>query len=228
MSGKLGIRYGWNADVPGGRYCVTADRRIRPCHRKRRSNAGRSVPLLLADPSWGFLKRQVKNSLKATGPKRGATKNAELTAKGSAGTRPNTEARSRQGIEIKSLLIVFALIAVGCENGADEGVESALREKYLMGLDAWVDNGGQVALLQEEVLETCGMLVMLEASAAEKIQLVTTRREDFHFRVDVCAKMTVNRVHAQPEFQQEDTIAVICDQAKIQLFDLLCVHSGLR
>ena len=55
--------------------------------------------------------------------------------------------------------------------------------------------------------ETCGKLVMLTASAAEKATLATSSREEFDFRVDACVKSTVHRVHAQPEFSNPKIVA---------------------
>jgi hypothetical protein len=68
------------------------------------------------------------------------------------------------------------------------------------------------------VVETCGKLVMLTTDTLEKIALATTQREEFHFRVDVCTKMTVNRVYPQPEFEKKEIIVMICDESKVMLF----------
>lgn len=69
---------------------------------------------------------------------------------------------------------------------------------------------------------------MLTASGAEKVTLATTRREDFDFRVDVCTKITVNRVHPQPELEKKETAVIICDQSKVVLFKKLCKWAKLR
>jgi len=82
--------------------------------------------------------------------------------------------------------------------------------------------------VQQTVVETCGKLIMLTASGAEKAALATTRREDFHFRVDVCTKITVNRVHPQPEFEKKETVTIICDRSEIGLFKKLRKWSRLR
>jgi hypothetical protein len=69
---------------------------------------------------------------------------------------------------------------------------------------------------------------MLTVNASEKLSLTTTQREEFHFRVDVCTKMTANRVHPQPEFEKKELVSMICDASKVALFRKLCKHSGLR
>jgi hypothetical protein len=69
---------------------------------------------------------------------------------------------------------------------------------------------------------------MLTVSASEKVALSTTQREEFHFRVDVCTKMTVNRVHPQPEFKKKEIVKMLCDESKVILFKKLCSGSGLR
>ncbi|MEK6641210.1 MAG: hypothetical protein AABZ17_11135, partial [Nitrospirota bacterium] len=75
---------------------------------------------------------------------------------------------------------------------------------------------------------TCGKLVMVTANASEAVVSTTTQREEFDFRVDVCAKATVSRSHHQPEFDDPKLIQVICDDSKVILFEKLCKRSGLR
>jgi len=82
--------------------------------------------------------------------------------------------------------------------------------------------------VQDTVVQTCGKLVMLTVSNSEKVALSTTQREEFHYRVDVCTKMTINRVHPQPEFEKKEIIRVICDEIKVNLFKKLCKRYGLR
>jgi hypothetical protein len=101
---------------------------------------------------------------------------------------------------------------------------SAFRDKlfdlYMHRLDAWVSNGGNFKTIQSEVVENCG----------ELIQLSTFYRDEFDFRVDVCAKMTVNRVYKQPEFEKPEIVDTICDDKNPyhELFRRLCRRSGLR
>ena len=109
-----------------------------------------------------------------------------------------------------------------------QNARSALEARYFGELERWVSKGGPVAEIRSTVLETCGKLVMLFASPVEQAELVTTRREDFHFRVDVCSKMTVNRVHQQPEFGNAKIVSTICDDTTNLLFRKLCALSGLR
>lgn len=107
-------------------------------------------------------------------------------------------------------------------------VSDKLEDEYFRRLDDWVRRGGPVQEIQSTVVETCGKLVMLNASTAEKVKLMTTEREEFDFRVDVCTKMTVNRIHPQPEFENPKIVSSICDESNVLLYKKLCKRSGLR
>ena len=69
---------------------------------------------------------------------------------------------------------------------------------------------------------------MMDIGLSKKIMFVTIQRKEFHFRVDVCTKMTVNRVHRQPEFEKKHIVKMICDESSITLFEKMCKLSGLR
>jgi hypothetical protein len=101
---------------------------------------------------------------------------------------------------------------------------------YTRRLDAWVSNGGNVQTLQSQVVESCGKLVISQPSPFEQMQLMTFYRDEFDFRVDVCTKMTVNRIYKQPEFEKPDMMVSICDDPHSyhELFRRLCRRSGLR
>lgn len=98
---------------------------------------------------------------------------------------------------------------------------------YMSRLDDWTNKGAVVSMVQAQVVEPCGMLVLTQAGAIDRIKLMTTSRDEFDFRVDVCTKMTVNRVYKQPEFEKPETVALICDGSN-ELFRRLCQRSGLR
>ena len=102
-----------------------------------------------------------------------------------------------------------------------------VQEDYFTALDNWANSGGDPKKIQEEVITNCGKLVMVMASADERNGFITNDRAEFDFRVDVCAKTTVNRVHPQPEFEKPDIVQMICDDEK-ELFRLICSRSGLR
>lgn len=124
--------------------------------------------------------------------------------------------------------IVVILILTGSGVYGEESISQKLEAKYFGTLDNWVSRGGPVNEVQNTVVETCGKLVMLTSDANEKLPLATTQREEFHFRADVCTKMTVNRVHPQPEFQKTEIVKMICDVSRIALFKKMCRHSGLQ
>lgn len=123
------------------------------------------------------------------------------------------------------LSVVAIVMAVWFSCG---GTSDKLEGEYFRRLDDWVKRGGPVREIQDTVIGTCGKLVMVDASAAEKAKFTTTQRGEFDFRVDVCAKMTVNRVHPQPEFGNQKIVASICDESDVVLYKKLCKRSGLR
>ena len=96
-------------------------------------------------------------------------------------------------------------------------VGRGLEDKYFRTLNSWVERRGPIEEVQGTVVATCGKLVMLNAGPAERARLSTTDREEFHFRVDVCTKMTVNRVHPQPEFEKRDLVFRICNNAAFEV-----------
>lgn len=113
--------------------------------------------------------------------------------------------------------ILLALVLSGAAYGEDSA-ELKLEAKYMATLDDGVKRGGPVTEIEKTVVETCGKLVMLTADSLEKVALATTQREEFHFRVDVCTKMTANRVYPQPEFEKKEIVVMICDESKVMLF----------
>jgi hypothetical protein len=118
----------------------------------------------------------------------------------------------------------FVGLTVPIEGRAARGVE----DEYFRTLNSWADRGGPIDEVQETVVATCGKLVMLNATPADRVRLSTTDRDEFHFRVDVCTKITVNRVHAQPELQKKELVSAICDQRNVEIFTKLCARSGLH
>jgi hypothetical protein len=82
----------------------------------------------------------------------------------------------------------------------------------------------------QTIAENCGQLVMTEAGWFERIQLMTYLRDEFDFRVDVCAKMTANRVYKQPQFEDAELVKMICwdTHPYHRVFVRLCQHAGLR
>ncbi|HWG96313.1 MAG TPA: hypothetical protein VN647_04440 [Nitrospira sp.] len=67
-----------------------------------------------------------------------------------------------------------------------------LENKYFSVLDEWVQRGGKAQDYQSEVLETCGKLVVASATISEALTLPIIQREEFDFRVNVCAKTTAH------------------------------------
>lgn len=127
---------------------------------------------------------------------------------------------------MKSPLILFLLLPGGA---ACQGTPAAaaLEHKYLATLSSWVARGGPIAEVQDTIVGTCGKLIMVTASAAERTALTTTDRSEFDMRVDVCTKMTVNRVHPQPEFRDTAIVNAICIRSGVAAYDILCKQSSL-
>lgn len=128
-------------------------------------------------------------------------------------------------------IVIAIFLLVGFNDSmayAGKTLADKLEDKYFSVLDGWVERGGRVNEYQSVVLETCGKLVMVTANASEVVTLTTTQREEFDFRVDVCAKTTVNRSHHQSEFDDPKIIQAICDDSKVLLLRKLCNRSGLR
>lgn len=104
-----------------------------------------------------------------------------------------------------------------------------LRDLYLTRLDTWVSSGGKPTDAQRVVVETCGLLVMVTASASEATAFMKERRDDLDFRVDVCSKLTVTRVHPQPEFTKPEIRKIVCEAMPKEqaIFGTLCKRAGL-
>jgi hypothetical protein len=129
-----------------------------------------------------------------------------------------------------SSLVVATLALIILVTLALSVFRDRLFDLYMRKLDMWVSAGGDVTTVQSEVVETCGKMVLTQAGGFERMQLLTFYRDELDFRVDVCTKMTVNRLYVQPEFQKPILVAKICDNSDPyhELFRRLCVRSGLR
>ena len=103
-----------------------------------------------------------------------------------------------------------------------------LKRLYFKRLDQWVRDGGKPGEVQRTVVRTCGKLVMLTASSRKRLSFTGKNRKEFDFRVDVCVKMTVNRIHPQPEFKKPEIVNMICRETKVRLFKEMCVRFGLN
>lgn len=123
--------------------------------------------------------------------------------------------------------VIGAVVLFGVVSVALAVFRTSLFDHYLAGLDTWVQKGGNVATLQADVVETCGKLVMSQSGIFQNFKFLTYARDDLDFYVDVCAKMTVNRVHKQPEFEKPQIVASLCGPSSEAFFRKLCQRSGL-
>ncbi len=134
----------------------------------------------------------------------------------------------KRAILVLVILLLPPVLAFAQSTVTKDKRSQKLELNYYDKLNEWVIRGGQAEEVQSSVVETCGKLIMLIASPDERIEFISTQEEEFHFRVDVCTKMTVNRVHKQPEFKNKEIISKICDESGNPLFSNLCKRSGLR
>jgi hypothetical protein len=130
----------------------------------------------------------------------------------------------------KYIVMAIFLLAVFNSSMANAGkmLTAKLEDKYFSVLDGWVERGGKANEYQSVVLETCGKLIMVTANASEAVAFTTSQKEEFDFRVDVCAKTTLHRTHHQSEFNDPKIVQAICDDSKVPLLGKLCRRSGLR
>lgn len=101
----------------------------------------------------------------------------------------------------------------------------SLEEKYFTALDGWFARGAPTSEL-EMVAQTCGKLAMVGLGFREAILLSTVDGDEYRFRVDVCVKMTANRVYPQPEFRDAKMGLTHLRWKTDGPFPKLCVRSG--
>jgi hypothetical protein len=92
---------------------------------------------------------------------------------------------------------------------------------YAGRLDSWVASGAPPASFQSDVVKNCGKLTLTQAGFFGYMSLSTFQRDELDFRVDVCSKMTVNRVYKQPEFENPTNLRLICEGSQ-PLFKRFC------
>jgi hypothetical protein len=125
-----------------------------------------------------------------------------------------------------ALILCILVIGYGLLLSAFRG---SLFTFYAQRLNTWVADGGDVKAVQSQVVEICRKLVMSQAGLVEQVTLIIYS-DELDYRVGVCTKMTVNRVHKQPAFSEPDLVNMICDDPfpYHALFQRLCRISGLR
>lgn len=122
-------------------------------------------------------------------------------------------------------IVILILVFVGLA-GTARG-DGNLEDIYWAKLDAWVNGGGNLQTIQANVVETCGKLTVATATKSEVTGFLTTEREEFDWRVDVCTKSTVHRVYPQPEFDNPEIVSMICG-SNVALYQKVCERSGLK
>lgn len=127
-------------------------------------------------------------------------------------------------------IVFFAAVAFIVTSVALAVFRDKLFDFYMQRLDGWVEAGGDPQTVEAVVIESCGRLVMSQAGWFERVQLATTYRDEYAFRLDVCTKMTVNRLYKQPELEEPELVRMICGDTHPyhELLVRLCKHDGLR
>lgn len=85
-----------------------------------------------------------------------------------------------------------------------------LENLYLQRLDKWVSDGGDVNSIQEQVVTNCGKLFYMHVEPERIASLSEEARQGYDQLIDVCSKMTINRVHPQPEFENPKIVKIVC------------------
>ena len=92
-----------------------------------------------------------------------------------------------------------------------------LFDLYVRNLDTWAENGGHISSLQTDVVDNCAKLILSQAGPRGALSLAIFDRDELDFRVDVCVKIAVNRIHKQPEFENPATVSMICN-SQLEIF----------
>jgi hypothetical protein len=104
-----------------------------------------------------------------------------------------------------------------------------LEQKYWSILDSYANStkigkaGGQI------IFDTCGKLTLLTASYIEKAAFTAGfKQEEYDFRVNVCAKATINSVHPQPELssKNKDITDQLCAKNKSFIYEICNRYLG--
>lgn len=110
-------------------------------------------------------------------------------------------------------------------NPAMDLLSDELTSLYVGRLDQWVASGGNLEQVQSEVVDTCGRLILVTADAQRRAEL-NADANAWALDADICAKITVHRVHPQPEFSNPEIVGLVCEGTN-SLFRALCARAGI-
>ncbi len=127
----------------------------------------------------------------------------------------------------RAAAVVAALLGAAGPAVAQDN-PGVVMERHLLGqLDTWVAEGGDLSQVANTLAPTCSQLAVLIATEAERDGFLNTNREEYNLRVDVCTKITMHRVHPQPEFGDPRMMSLVCDRG-LPLYQRLCRQGGFR
>ena len=104
-----------------------------------------------------------------------------------------------------------------------------LEQKYWSILDSYANSTKIGKASGQIIFDTCGKLTLLTASYIEKAAFTAGFKQDeYDFRVNVCAKATINSVHPQPEFssKNKDITDQICAEDKSFIYEICNRYLG--
>ncbi|MEX2150007.1 MAG: hypothetical protein WD793_07320 [Steroidobacteraceae bacterium] len=110
---------------------------------------------------------------------------------------------------------------------SDGPIDAQTQATYWHLLDDWVKEGGPLSDVRSRVVDNCTKLVLGTVDYSEWAALHTTRRAELDFRVDVCVKATIHRVHPQPELSNAMFVAMLCGESNVALYRQLCARANL-
>lgn len=117
---------------------------------------------------------------------------------------------------LKSTLCAF----IDRKSEGEKAIEF-LQKRYLDKLDEWAKNPS-METIKTGVQKNCAGLVFVSATPDEAKQFAQGKeRDEWDFRVDVCTKMTVNRIYPQVEFKNPKIVEMICKEG-IPIFREMC------
>lgn len=128
----------------------------------------------------------------------------------------------------RAIIIVMASLPLTPSKATETpSLIAELEESYFKKFDAWVAAGGKVETIEAEVGQTCGKLIFMNSSPTEYARYTADKREDFDMYMDMCIKITVNRVHKQDFSANQKMVDAACKYS-LPIIAKVCDRAGLK
>lgn len=119
------------------------------------------------------------------------------------------------------MLVIIALImaqtsfahadAGGTNRDASPSQLEMVAEKYLSQLNDWIERGGDLQTVREEVLAPCSKLVIVAAKPHERAAFMAREdMETYDARAGFCMQAVVNTVHPVEAFSDRAWVGRAC------------------